>query len=49
MENLDLIVATAVIVPLFAVFIISTLKEFTKINHNEFNEIKKSSKKPTKV
>ena len=49
MENLDLIVATAVIVPLFAVFIVSTLREFTKISHNEFNGIKKSNKKPTNV
>lgn len=37
MENLDIIILSSIVVTLFAVFIIATYREFTKMNKNGYN------------
>lgn len=36
MENTDLIIATAILVIAFGVFLVSTIKEFIVMNNSEF-------------
>ena len=47
MEHLDLIIATSIIVTLFAIFIITTLKEFNEVNRGERKVVKKKIKETT--